>query len=75
MTYSVDVQRLFMQVEIYDQYCFVRELPKDSKHSTTVIELVKDFIDRLENIQDIDSEYFPFRLIGELKQEYLGLEE
>ena len=64
-----------MQVEIYDQYCFVRELPKDSEHSTKAVELVKDFIDRLENIQDTDSEYFPFRPIRELKQEYLWLEE
>lgn len=73
--YSYDVERLIYQIEIYDQYCYVQELPKDQQHSTKGIELVKAFVDRLNKIPNIDSEYFPYRMIRELNAEYLGIEE
>ena len=73
--YSHDVERLIYQIEIYDQYCYVKELPKGQKHSTKGIELVKAFVDRLDKITVIDSEYFPYRMIREMNAEYLGIEE
>ena len=75
MAYSLDVERLVFQIEIYDQYCYIKELPKDKKHSTKAIELVKAFVDRLDRISVTDSEYFPYRMIRELNAEYLGIEE
>lgn len=74
--FEIDVERLFMQVEIYDQIWYIHHMPKDIqkiRHSVEAMELVREFVVRLENIQDIDSEYFPFRMIRELKQEYLGI--
>lgn len=73
--YSHDVERLIYQIEIYDQYCYVQELPKGQQHSTKGIELVKAFVDRLNKIPNIDSEYFPYRMIRELNAEYLGIEK
>ena len=78
MEYSLAVERLFMQVEIYDQIWYVRNLPSDiqaQKHSEKGISLVKEFIGRLEKIVDLDSECFPFDIIHDLKKEYLGSEE
>lgn len=77
MEYSIAVERLFMQVEVYDQYWYVRHLPSDreaQRHSEKCVSLVKEIIGRLENIVDIDSEYFPFDVIRDLKKEYLGME-
>ncbi len=70
MSFRIDVVRLFMQVEVYDQYWYVRHTPKDRSHSTEATELVKEFIARLEDIQDLDSETFPFDMIDELKEEF-----
>ena len=55
--------------------CYVQELSKDQKHSTKAIELVKAFVDRLDRISVIDSEYCPYRMIRGLNAESLGIEE
>ena len=44
MSFWLDVERLFMQVEVYDQYWYVRHIPKDCKHSAEATELVKEFM-------------------------------
>ena len=38
------------------------------------IELMKEFIRKLEDIEEGDSDMFPYYMIDELKQEYLGIE-
>ena len=70
MSFWLDVERLFMQVEVYDQYWYVSHIPKDHKHSAEATELVKEFITRLEDIQEIDSEMFPCSMIEKLKEEF-----
>jgi hypothetical protein len=42
------------------------------EHSAEAIELIKEFIARLEEIPDGYAEIFPFELIDELKEEFLG---
>ena len=69
--FSADVGMIISQIEIYDQICYVRHMPGDSKHSTEAVELVKEVVDRLEHIPDACSEVFPFDMIDELKREYL----
>ena len=70
ISFWLDVERLFMQVEVYDQYWYVRHIPKDCKHSAEATELVKEFIAHLEDIREIDFEMFPFRMIEKLKEEF-----
>ena len=70
MSFWLDVERLFMQVEVYDQYWYVRHIPKDRKHSAEATELVKEFIAHLGTIQEIDSEMFPYSMIKKLKEEF-----
>lgn len=76
--YEIEVERLFMQVEVYDQMWYARQMPSDwqtQKHSAEGIALAKAFVDRLERIIDIDSEKFPFRMIREIKEEFFGIED
>ena len=70
-----DVDMLISQIEIYDQVWYVRHMPKEGKHSREAIELVKEFVEALDNIPDGCAECFPFETIGELRSEYLGQEE
>ena len=72
--YSCQVDKLISQIEIYDQVWFVRNHPKQGKHSAEAIELMKEFIRKLEDIEEGDSDMFPYYTIDELKQEYLGIE-
>lgn len=72
--FSREVDMIISQIEIYDQIWFVRHMPPDRKHSLEAVKLVKDFIDRLEEIPDACAERFPFETIDELKREYLGFE-
>lgn len=69
--FSLDVGMLIAQIEIYDQVWYVRHMPKEGKHSREAIELVKEFVMRLEDIPDGCAECFPFETIDELKKEYL----
>ncbi len=70
--FSLDVDALISQVEIYDQIWFVRHMPDgNKKHSTEAIDLVVAFVQRLEEIPDGCAELFPFEMIDELREEYL----
>lgn len=65
------VDMLVSQIEIYDKIWYVRNIPKDrSKHSGEAVELVKEFVARLESIPDGGAELFPFQLIEDLKVEF-----
>lgn len=64
---------LISQIEIYDQIWYVRHMSAaKGEHSAEAVELIKEFIARLEEIPDGGAEIFPFELIDELKQEFLG---
>ena len=69
--FSADVGMIISQIEIYNQICYARHMPGDSRHSTEAVGLVKEVVDRLERIPDACSEVFPFDVIEELKREYL----
>jgi len=70
--FSFDVELLISQVEIYDQIWSVRHMPDEGEHSAEAIELVKEFVAKLEEIPDACAEMFPFQLIDELKEEFLA---
>lgn len=70
MEFGVDVNMILFQVEIYDQIWYVRHMPKEGQHSSEAVSLIKEVIERLENIPDGCAECFPFETIDELKQEY-----
>jgi hypothetical protein len=71
--FSFDVAMLISQVEIYDQIWYVRHMSAvKGEHSTEAIELIKEFVAKLEEIPDGCAEIFPFELIDELKEEFLG---
>lgn len=72
MEFSVDVEMVISQVEIYDQVWFVRHMPDKGKHSIEAKELVRDIIAKLKEIPDGCAECFPFDTIDELKREYLS---
>ena len=71
MPFAVDVGMLISQIEIYDQIWYVRHVPNEGKHSKEAIELVSEFVPRLEEIPDGCAECFPFETIDELRAEYL----
>jgi hypothetical protein len=53
---------------------FVRHCPKHGRHSTEAIDLVKEFVRRLEDIPIDDAVLFPYDTIDELKKEYLRID-
>lgn len=69
--FSIDVNLIISQVEIYDQIWYVRHMPREGTHSKEAISLVEEFVARLEDIPDGCAECFPFETIEELKREYL----
>ena len=69
--FSIDVDRLVSQVEIYDQIWSIRDVPEEGKHSAEAVELVKEFVERLKDIPDGCAECFPFETIDEMSREYL----
>ena len=71
LDFSYDVNSLISQIEIYDQVWFVRHCPKHDRHSAEAVDLVKEFVNKLEDIQVHDAELFPYDTIVELKKEYL----
>lgn len=71
MDFSVDVNMLISQIEIYDQVWYVRQMPSEGVHSQRGKELVAEFVARLEEIPDGCAECFPFETIDMLKEEYL----
>ena len=66
MEFSIDVDLIISQLEIYDQIWFVRHMPPEGNHSREAKSLVKEIITRLEEIPDGCAECFPFELIDEL---------
>lgn len=74
MDYSYDIDMLISQIEIYDQIWFVRHNPNHGRHSMEAVDLVKEFVKKLEEIQVYDAERFPYDTIDELKKEYLDTE-
>ena len=73
MEFSVDVNSIISQIEIYDRVWYVRHMPHEGEHSREAISLVEEFVARLEEIPDGCAERFPFETIEELKQEYLSV--
>ena len=71
INFSMDVEYLVSQIEIYDQIWSVRHMPEEGNHSAEAIALVKEFVSLLEEIPDGCSEYFPFDVIDDLREEYL----
>ena len=69
--FSIDVDMLVSQIEIYDQIWYARHMTVNSNHSREAVDLVKEFIARLEEIPDGCAELFPFELIDTLRKEYL----
>lgn len=55
-----------------DKMWSVRHMPEEGKHSAEAVVFVKEFVSMLEEIPDGCSEYFPFNVIDELRDEYLG---
>ena len=70
LDFSVDVNMIISQLEIYDQVWYVRHMPPEGKHSREAISLAREFVARLEEIPDGCAECFPFEIIDELKREY-----
>lgn len=70
--FSLEVQHLFSQVEIYDQVWFIRDGDYMNKHSRKGVALVRDFVKALQTIPDGCAELFPFEMIDWLKEEYLS---
>ena len=68
--FSLDVRQIISQIEIYDRVWYIRHMPKSGDHSVEGIELVKEFVSKLEQIPDGCAERFPFEQIEELKREY-----
>ena len=72
MEFSTDVEMIISQLEIYDQIWFVRHMSEKGEHSREGKKLVKEIVERLEEIPDGCAEYFLFEIIERLKKEYLG---
>ena len=67
MDFSQDVSMLISQIEIYDQIWYGRHMPDEGEHSAKAQNLVREFIERLEEIPDGCAETFPFEMIDELR--------
>lgn len=72
MEFSIDVDMIISQLEIYDQVWSVRHMPDKGEHSMEAKELVRGIIARLKEIPDGCAECFPFDTIDELEREYLS---
>ena len=47
-------------------------MPEDGRYSTEAISLVREVVERLEEIPDGCAEMFPFDVIDNLREEYLS---
>ena len=52
LDFSMDIEMIISQIEIYDQVWFGRHMPKNGKHSLEAKTLVREFVERLEEIPD-----------------------
>lgn len=73
LRYCADVNMIRYQLEIYDQIWCARKLTKEGGHSAEGIELAQAILERLENSEDGGAEVFPFDVIDEMREDYLGL--
>lgn len=71
LDFSMDVEMIISQIEIYDQVWFGRHMTENERHSREVKTLVREFIKKLEEIPDGCAERFPFEIIERLREEYL----
>ena len=46
-------------------------MPEGRRHSKEAVDVIREFVKKLEEIPDGCAETFPFELIDELKEEYL----
>lgn len=69
--FSQDVHRLISQIEIYDQIWYMRHMPEKGAHSEEAKQLVREFIQLLEEIPDGCAEVFLIEIIDLLREEYL----
>jgi len=68
--FTMDVEMLVAQIEVYDQVWSVRHMPEQGNHSREAIDLVKEFVKHLEAVPDGCAECFPFEVIERLKEEF-----
>jgi len=68
--FSSDVDALVSQTEIYNQVWSVKHMQEEGSRSKEAIELVEEFIERLEEIPDGGAELFPFEHIEKLREQY-----
>lgn len=61
---------LISQTEIYNQVWSVKHMQEEGSRSKEAIELVEEFIERLEEIPDGGAELFPFEHIEKLREQY-----
>lgn len=73
--FECEVEQVLSLVEIYDQIMCERNHDEPGTHCAEVLEMIQYFVDRLEEIEDINSECFPFEMIRQLKMDYFGIEE
>ena len=71
--YWSDVLPLIDQIEIYDQVWVARHGMKEGEISSEAKELVREFVELLDGIEDECAELFPFELIHELNEDYLHM--
>jgi len=65
--FTRDVSRLLLRIDLYDQIWRERHALDSETHSPEAIELIQEFIKRLESIPDGCAEIFPFEMIEELR--------
>lgn len=53
------------------EVALIFHMPKQGKHSLEAIELVKEFVKRLEEVEVFDSEIFPYSTIEKLRKEFI----
>lgn len=70
--FRTDVELLISQVEIYDQMICQRQQNEDNEHSDEAVEIVKRFVECLNNITIENAKLFPWETIDYLEEEYLG---
>ena len=73
--FECEVEQILSLVEIYDQIMCDRNHDEPGTHCAEVLEMMQYIVERLEGIEDISSECFPFDMIRRLKKDYFGIEE
>lgn len=69
--FSITVAMLIGQIELYDHIWSIRDDLDEGLHFKEAIELVKKFIEVIENIPDCCADSFSYEMIDELREEYL----